>query len=112
MAVVLPISPYYWQVYGYKVKDKKTHRVTDTVELFLPPLQFDTTAVWLPHLPPDLRHQFRDYGPGGKHIYTRFGQAGLHAIEHLLISLAPLHVMCDPADLSCQHTRRETDLHQ
>jgi ATP-dependent helicase YprA (DUF1998 family) len=43
---------------------------------------------------------------------TAFDQGGLHAIEHVLCSLAPLEVMCDPNDLSCQHTRRETDLHR
>lgn len=37
---------------------------------------------------------------------------GLHAIEHVLCSLAPMEVRCDPSDLSCQHTRRDGDLHR
>lgn len=99
-------------MYGYKVRDKLTARVTDAVDLYLPPMEYDTMAVWLTELPHELRQRFREYGPGGKPHYTRFGQAGLHAIEHVLISLAPLEIMCDPQDLSCQHTRRDTDLHQ
>ena len=31
---------------------------------------------------------------------------GLHALEHLLISLAPLAASCDSADLGCQVTTK------
>lgn len=101
-------------MYGYKVKDKKTSRITDVVELSLPPMQFDTMAVWT-ELPGEIKRQFVGYryenGRNKRH-YDQFDRGGLHAIEHVLCSLAPMEVRCDPGDLSCQHTRRDGDLHR
>jgi DEAD/DEAH box helicase domain-containing protein len=38
-----------------------------------------------------------------------FDRGALHAIEHVLLSIAPLHALCEIGDLSCQHTRRDGD---
>lgn len=101
-------------MYGYKVKDKKTSRITDVVELSLPPMQYDTMAVWT-ELPGEIKRHFVGYrhenGLNKRH-FDRFDRGGLHAIEHVLCSLAPMEVRCDPSDLSCQHTRRDGDLHR
>lgn len=61
----------------------------------------------------DIRRRFRVFrGQPPRPSHDRYDRFGLHAVEHLLISLAPLVVPCDPGDLSCQHTRRDTDLHR
>jgi len=101
-------------VYGYKVKDKKTSRITDVVELSLPHMQYDTMAVWT-ELPGEIKRHFvgwrHENGRNRRH-YDQYDRGGLHAIEHVLCSLAPMEVRCDPSDLSCQHTRRDGDLHR
>jgi ATP-dependent helicase YprA (DUF1998 family) len=61
-------------------------------------------AVWV-EVPLEIKRRFAQ-NP------DRFDRGGLHAIEHVLMSIAPLEVMCDPADLSCQHTRRHTDINR
>jgi len=93
-------------VYGYRVKDKRTMRVRDEVELHLPAMEYQTVACWL-ELPPTLPKSL--FPP---HEQERYDRGGLHAIEHLLISLAPLELFCEPSDWSCQHTRRDTDLNR
>eukprot|EP00638_Chattonella_subsalsa_P000234 CAMPEP_0117767162 /NCGR_PEP_ID=MMETSP0947-20121206/21430_1 /TAXON_ID=44440 /ORGANISM="Chattonella subsalsa, Strain CCMP2191" /LENGTH=1052 /DNA_ID=CAMNT_0005590729 /DNA_START=41 /DNA_END=3200 /DNA_ORIENTATION=+ len=92
------------QVYGYRHRDKRTTEILEMVDVFLPPTEFQTLAMWL-EIPPSVKDHVvslgRDYDKGG-----------LHAIEHVLISLAPASVMCDQADLSCQHTRRDGDINR
>lgn len=77
-------------------------------------MQYDTMAVWT-ELPGEIKRHFVGYrhenGRNKRH-YDRFDRGGLHAIEHVLCSLAPMEVRCDPSDLSCQHTRRDGDLHR
>ena len=110
----LPASLIRPKVYGYKVKDKKTSRITDVVELSLPPMEYDTMAVWT-ELPGEIKRPFVGYrheNGRNKRNFDRFDRGGLHAIEHVLCSLAPMEVRCDPSDLSCQHTRRDGDLHR
>ncbi|MBC7106169.1 MAG: DEAD/DEAH box helicase, partial [Firmicutes bacterium] len=74
-------------VTGYAVK--KYDRVAGVHELVLPPLEFDTTAVWV-HLPET---------PDSAACRQGDWEGGLHAAEHALIAAAPLLAMCDRWDV-------------
>lgn len=74
-------------VTGYAVK--KYDRVVGAHDLALPPVEFDTTAVWV-HLPETLRSGAACSGDW---------EGGLHAMEHALIAAAPLLAMCDRWDV-------------
>lgn len=115
-------------VYGYRRKARATGRLIELADLEtpLPPDEFDTVGLWLE--PPSA---LRDGGPPGgiggpptcvpsSEVGDRgsallpsggYARGGLHAVEHLLIGLAPLAVSCDGADLACQCTRRRGDEH-
>ena len=73
----------------------ETHRTADgqyvaTHPLTLPPLIFETEAIWL-KLPPRLNAEVTDRG-------WHF-MGGLHAAEHALIAMMPVHILCDRWDL-------------
>jgi len=73
----------------------ETHRIADgqivsTLPLTLPPLVFETEALWL-KLPALLTAAVTDRG-------WHF-MGGLHAAEHALIAMMPVHILCDRWDL-------------
>ena len=76
------------QVTGYAIK--KYDQVVGYQKLTLPPVKYETTALWF-ILPEDmvqeLRNQKNDVG------------GALHGAEHAMIGLMPLHVLCDRRDL-------------
>jgi DEAD/DEAH box helicase domain-containing protein len=77
------------QVVAYQRKAVRDGSVLDVVPLDLPPVAFDTEAVWfLPH--PVLLD-------GLERMPTLLGS--LHAAEHALIALLPLWAMCDRWDI-------------
>jgi len=71
-------------VYGYRTKFKSNGQLLELVDLDapLPPMEFETAGVWI-EPPSSLRETLSEQG----HDYAR---GGLHAIEHLLVALAPL----------------------
>jgi DEAD/DEAH box helicase domain-containing protein len=71
------------QLVGYQRLDAQTHRVLDLVEVTLPPLAFDTEAVWFPS-PVDADERLL---------------GSLHAAEHGLIAMLPLIATCDRWDI-------------
>ncbi|MFX0116367.1 MAG: Zn-binding domain-containing protein, partial [Candidatus Hodarchaeota archaeon] len=74
--------------YGYRLK---THdEVLGFYNLELPPLEFETVALWF-ELPVDLK----------THILEQEQDlaGGLHAAEHALIAMTPLIAMCDRWDI-------------
>ena len=93
-------------VYGYRKLAKANAKLLELVELDapLPPHEYETRGLWI-ELPSRLKG---DLARRGHEAYAR---GVLHAIEHLCITLAPLVVMCDHADLGCQCTRRAGDAH-
>ncbi|CEM31298.1 unnamed protein product [Vitrella brassicaformis CCMP3155] len=95
------------RLHGYRKRDKKTCEVRDVIDCTLPPLEFSTYAVWL-RIPNEVREEVIGAHGGEKHQH-QYDRGGLHSIEHTVLALAPLVVMCDPGDLSCQHTRRDSD---
>ena len=94
-------------VYGYRMLNKATGKLMPyglvEVEKPLPPMEYDTRGIWL-DLPSALRDALHKRGEA-------YARGGLHALEHLAISLAPLCATCEPTDLGCQCTRRPGDEH-
>jgi hypothetical protein len=64
--------------------------VFDTVDLFLPDVQFATEASYV-RLPPLARQRVREAG-------LPFRE-GLHAASHALLNVLPLHLMSNPNDV-------------
>ncbi len=74
------------QVLAYQRRGLPRHEVIDTNELDLPPSTFHTQALWF-CVPDSLLHGIDDV------------LGALHAAEHALISVLPLHAMCDRWDI-------------
>ncbi len=74
------------QVLAYQRRALPRHEVIDTHELDLPPGTFATQALWF-CVPDEMLADLDD--PLG----------ALHAAEHALISVLPLHAMCDRWDI-------------
>jgi DEAD/DEAH box helicase domain-containing protein len=76
------------RITGYKIR--KYDQVVGFEPLTLPPITYRTMGLWF-KLPPawteELRHRGADL------------MGGLHAAEHAMIGLMPLHVLCDRWDL-------------
>ncbi|MBI3978933.1 MAG: DEAD/DEAH box helicase [Chloroflexi bacterium] len=78
------------QVLSYRKKRQFTDEVVEEKPLDLPPLSFETVAVWFDvdeALGRRLRQQGLDF------------HGGLHAVEHACIGLLPLFAMCDRHDV-------------
>ncbi len=82
---------------------KKFDRVIARHSLDLPPVSFPTVALWW-IVPPEIVHWVKTEGGN---------LAGaLHALEHGLIAMAPLHAMCDPWDLGGESSALHPSTHQ
>ncbi|CAM9428212.1 unnamed protein product [Chrysoparadoxa australica] len=60
----------------------------------LPPLEFSTRGFWI------------DFKPALRAEVAKAGldfQSGVHALSHLILSVAPLYLLCDQADIDCEH---------
>ncbi|XP_062187160.1 uncharacterized protein LOC133890681 isoform X4 [Phragmites australis] len=72
---------------------KSSNKISDSLELNLPPYSFDSQAVWIriPHLVKitveERKLQFR---------------GGSHAASHALLNIVPLHMMCSASDLGTE----------
>jgi len=78
------------QVLSFKRKRQFTDEVLSEEMLDLPPVSYETTALWF-DIPPDFAERLRAQG---------LDIAGsLHAIEHAAIGLLPLYAMCDRNDI-------------
>ncbi|MHA2369572.1 MAG: Zn-binding domain-containing protein, partial [Candidatus Hodarchaeales archaeon] len=76
------------EYYGYRIKSHD--EVVGFVTLNLPPLEYETVALWL-ELPDDLKALIFDQ--------ERDLSGGLHAAEHVLIAMTPMIAMCDRGDI-------------
>ena len=72
----------------------------DQLPLDLPPLNFPSIGFWFT-IPSSIASRIRRSG-------LDFA-GGLHAIEHAMIAISPLHAMCDPRDLSGVSTELHRD---
>ena len=78
------------QVLGFKKKEQLTEEVIGEEALDLPPLSFDTVALWF-DLPSDAVAKIEELG-------LDFA-GGLHAVEHAAIGILPLFALCDRNDI-------------
>ncbi|KAH8069432.1 hypothetical protein JL721_5995 [Aureococcus anophagefferens] len=76
------------KVWGYRKVCKKTLRILSMHEFSLPNLEFTTRAT-----------RALD-AIAARRLDAR---AGLHALNHALLALAPLFVLCDPGDVATAH---------
>ena len=77
------------QVTGFERRDAKRGRVLGRDTLDLPETVLSTTALYVT-VPGDVETRMREVGDFG---------GGIHAAEHGLISLLPLELLCDRADV-------------
>lgn len=89
------------KVVGYQKIRQVTEQQMGSESLELPSEDFETMGLWL--LPPPAAMQLPDDEP--------YDQAGaLHAIEHVMITLLPLFVACDPHDVGGISTPLHPDI--
>ncbi|CAE7228346.1 HRQ1 [Symbiodinium sp. KB8] len=92
-------------MYGFRKKAKKDHSIIalhpDAVDLTLPPVEYQTRATWM-DLPGSVLQPLAQAG------YS-VDRGALHALEHAMIAMAPLCCDVEVMELSCQHTRRDSD---
>ena len=78
-------------VHGYKKLSPVTRAEFARTEISLPSMEFDTYALWIETEAATLASIVSDY------------DAGVHALSHALLAVAPLFVPCASSDLECDH---------
>ena len=79
-------------VHGYKKLSPITRVELSRTEISLPPMEFDTFALWIDTEASKLRTIVKDY------------DEGVHALSHALLAVAPLFVPCTSSDVNCDHS--------
>lgn len=87
----------------YKYKKLHFSKSLGTFNLDLPPLKFKTKGLWFT-IPEKIKNEIED-----KYSENEVYEGGLHGVEHALISLFPLHVMCDRFDIGGLSTNYHKD---
>ncbi|MBU0480433.1 MAG: DEAD/DEAH box helicase [Proteobacteria bacterium] len=78
------------EVTGFQRKLVRGHQVISTEKLDLPPIIFETEGLWL-EIPEGLKNEMENE--------QRHFMGGIHALEHALIGIFPLLVLCDRNDV-------------
>jgi DEAD/DEAH box helicase domain-containing protein len=89
------ITEYYT---AYRIMQRE--KMIDQLPLNLPPLNFPSVGFWFT-VPTSIKSHISGQG-------LDFA-GGLHAIEHAMIAISPLHAMCDPRDLGGVSTELHPD---
>ncbi|GAG08496.1 unnamed protein product, partial [marine sediment metagenome] len=89
--------------YYTEYKKMQREKIIDRQPLHLPPLHFHSIGFWFT-IPDFLVNQIRREGLDLA--------GGLHAIEHAMIAISPLHAMCDPKDLGGVSTEHHRDTNE
>lgn len=79
-------------VHGYKKLSLVNRVELSRTEISLPPMEYDTNALWIDTEASNLNEVIMDY------------DAGVHALSHALVAVAPLFVPCTMSDLDCDHS--------
>ncbi len=85
------------KVTGYQKRNKGTNKLIITIPLELPEQTIETEGFWI-EIPAYILNSLED-----EHVHF---MGGLHAFEHVMISVFPLLVLCDRNDvggISCPH---------
>ena len=78
------------KVTGYDVRMVRGQRLVNRVDLDLPPMIFETRGFWF-HIPQEIKRRI-------EREQLHF-MGGIHALEHAVIGMMPLVVLCDRNDL-------------
>lgn len=89
------------RVIGYRKIQSHSNDVMSAHDLEMPPVTLQTMAVWL-KLPDRLQEMI------GEHKLDFAG--GIHAVEHAMISMYPLHLLVDRSDVGGVSTPSHPDL--
>ena len=79
-------------VHGYKKLSLVNRMELSRTEISLPPMEYDTNAIWFDTEALALREVMTDY------------DAGVHALSHAIVAVAPLFVPCTTSDVDCDHS--------
>ena len=88
------------QVVGYKKFQYFTDKEMDEEILSMPPYRLDTEAMWL-----ELPDSFKEMVENSNRDF----EGGIHAIEHAMIGIYPLHLLVDRNDLGGVSTSEYTE---
>jgi DEAD/DEAH box helicase domain-containing protein len=86
--------------YYIEYRRMQNEKIISKHPLNLPPLNFPSIGFWFT-IPSSIASRIRSQG-------LDFA-GGLHAIEHAMIAISPLHAMCDPRDLGGVSTELHRD---
>jgi len=82
-------------VHGYKKLSHVNRKELSRTHIILPPMEFDTSAIWIDADSSYLRDVVNDF------------DSGVHALSHAMVAVAPVFVACTSSDLSCDCSRYE-----
>ena len=82
-------------VHGYKRLSPVNRMEISRHELKMPSMEYDTNAIWF-----DVEASLLSG------VVTDF-DAGVHALSHALLAVAPLFVPCASSDIDCDHSKQE-----
>lgn len=85
------------RITSYEKRRTSGQDLIATVELVLPPLQFETVGIWV-EIPESMVDRMK---AAGLHF-----MGGIHALEHAAISMFPLFALCDRDDIGGISTPR------
>jgi DEAD/DEAH box helicase domain-containing protein len=83
-------------VHGYKKLSHVNRMELSRTTISVPPMEFDTRALWIDADAAYLRGVVLNY------------DQGVHALSHAMVAVAPLFVACAIADIDCDHSRYAT----
>lgn len=88
----------------YKYKKVTYSKTIGKFDLDLPPLKFKTKGLWFT-IPSKVKDYLEKLYEDEEEVF----EGGLHGVEHALIGLFPLHVMCDRFDIGGMSTNDHSD---
>ena len=78
-------------VHGYKKLSHVNRKELSRATISLPPMEFDTYALWIDADAIYLRDVILDF------------DGGVHALSHAMVAVAPLFLPCSTSDIDCDH---------
>eukprot|EP00742_Colponemidia_sp_Colp-10_P009548 GILJ01010424.1.p1 GENE.GILJ01010424.1~~GILJ01010424.1.p1 ORF type:complete len:1170 (-),score=133.32 GILJ01010424.1:130-3639(-) len=80
-------------VFGYRKIDKRTDQIVEMVDMYLPPIEYETFGSWI-DVRPEVKRHIESLGLAYK--------GGVHAVSHALVALVPLSLLCDANDMGTE----------